>query len=160
MKKTIIYLATAILLAFGSVLMNIVKADNPVNPREAYIRKFYAEYKKALDEEKSQPLLEGQCPYEKSFSIIKKYCTKNFYDAMLRDQEEGDGYDFVTDNLGFDETSLSTMEITYVNEDCSRISYKVCMKYPYSDQSKIYTVNLEIIFIGDKIEDIDIPHDE
>lgn len=160
MKKTIIYLATAILLAFGGAFMNIVKADNPVNPHEAYIRNFYAEYKKALDEEKSQPLLKGQCPYEKSFGIIKKYCTKNFYDAMLKEQKKGVGYDFVTDNLGFDESSLSTMKIIYINNDCSRISYNVRVKYPNSNQSKVYTVNLEIIFIGDKIENIDIPHVE
>ena len=160
MKKLSIYLTTAILLAFGGAFMNIVKAGNPVNPHEAYIRNFYAEYKRALDKEKAQPLLEGQCPYEKSFSIIKKYCTKNFYDAMLQEQREGDGYDFVTDNLGLDENSLSTMKSTYINKDCSRINYKVCMKYPYSNQSKIYTVNLEIIFVGDKIKDIRIPDDE
>ena len=79
MKKTIIYLATAIFLAFGGAFMNIVKADNPVNPHEAYIRSFYAEYKKALDEEYKQIIENGIISDSKSLSVIKKYCTENLF---------------------------------------------------------------------------------
>ena len=159
MKKTIIYLATAILLAFGGAFMNIVKADNPVNPHEAYIRSFYAEYKKALDEEYKQIIENGIISDSKSLSVIKKYCTENFYNDMKR-QQESDNYDLVTDNLGMDKNSLSTMKVFYVNDYCSKITYKRSIEDPITKKVDTYTVTLEIIFVGDKIKDIHIPHDE
>ena len=159
MKKTIIYLATAILLAFGGAFMNIVKADNPVNPHEAYIRSFYAEYKKALDEEYKQIIENGIISDSKSLSVIKKYCTENFYNDMKR-QQESDNYDLVTDNLGMDKNSLSTMKVFYVNDYCSKITYKTSIEDPITKKVDTYTVRLEIIFVEDKIKDIHIPHDE
>jgi len=103
MKKITLLL----IFAFMEVLtISASTADDKV-----YIRKFYTEYKIAIEYEEAQPLKPGIVPYDRSFSVIKKYCTDTFYQLMINEQVNNSGYDYLTDNYGIDALSLETLEI-------------------------------------------------
>jgi NAD+--asparagine ADP-ribosyltransferase len=140
MKKIVLFMVFA--------LASILPISASVTSDTTAIRKFYAEYKVAYQKDLSVQFVTQNNMY----SVIKKYCTEDFYNYMESDDV---GVDFPTSNYGMDDLSLATLKISAVNNGSYVVTYKVHCELPTGKQLYIQNVKVKITMTKGKINMIE-----
>ena len=86
-------------------------------------------------------------------SLLKKYCTKSFFEDQKEEFEGGDNHDVLTADYGLDDESLATFVITKdeQKDNVYCLSYSVNTESPTRVQyKKTVQIQLEIIKVKDK----------